>query len=60
MAVQVFYPDEYNCAFVACPDPIDFRAYVTINIYDDKNAYWYESQFQKLPRLAHRDYLGHV
>ena len=60
MAVQVFYPDEYNGAFVACPDPIDFRAYMTINIYDDKNAYWYESQFQKLPRPAHRDYLGHV
>jgi hypothetical protein len=60
MAVQVFYPDEYNGAFIACPDPIDFRAYMTINIYDDKNAYWYESQFQKLPRPAHRDYLGHV
>ena len=60
MAVQVFYPEEYNGAFIACPDPIDFRAYMTINIYDDKNAYWYESQFQKLPRPAHRDYLGHV
>ena len=60
MAVQVFYPDEYNGAFIACPDPIDFRAYMTIDIYNDKNAYWYESQFQKLPRPAHRDYLGHV
>ena len=60
MAVQVFYPDEYNGAFIACPDPIDFRAYMTINIYEDDNAYWYDSQFQKLPRPAHRDYLGHV
>jgi hypothetical protein len=60
MAVQVFYPDEYNGAFIACPDPIDFRAYMTINIYEDRNAYWYESQFQKLPRPGHRDYLGHV
>ena len=60
MAVQVFYPDEYNGAFVACPDPIDFRAYLTVNIYEDKNAYWYESQFQKLPRPGHRDYLGNV
>ncbi len=60
MAVQVFYPDEYNGAFVACPDPIDFRAYLTINIYEDENAYWYDSQFQKLPRPGHRDYLGHV
>lgn len=60
MAVQTFYPDEYNGAFAACPDPIDFRAYMTINIYEDDNAYYYDSQFQKIPRPAHRDYLGHV
>ena len=60
MAVQVFYPDEYNGAFIGCPDPIDFRAYMNINIYEDKNAYWYDSEFQKLPRPAHRDYLGQV
>ena len=60
MAVQVFYPDEYNGAFIACPDPVDFRAYMNINIYEDKNAYWYESQFRKLPRPADRDYLGNV
>ena len=60
MATQIFYPDEFNGAFIACPDPIDFRAYMTINIYDDDNAYWYESEWQKLPRPAHRDYLGHV
>jgi hypothetical protein len=60
MAVQVFYPDEYNGAFIACPDPIDFRAYLTVNIYEDTNAYWYDSQFQKLPRPGHRDYLGNI
>jgi hypothetical protein len=60
MAVQVFYPEEYNGAFIGCPDPIDFRAYMNINIYEDKNAYWYDSEFQTLPRPAHRDYLGNV
>ena len=60
MAVQVFYPEEYNGAFIACPDPIDFRAYLTVNIYEDDNAYWYDSQFQKLPRPGHRDSLGHI
>jgi len=60
MAVQVFYPDEYNGAFIACPDPIDFRAFLTVNIYEDTNAYWYDSQFQKLPRPGHRDYLGNI
>ena len=60
MAVQVFYPEEYNGAFIACPDPIDFRAYLTTNIYEDSNAYWYDSQFMKLPRPGHRDYLGNI
>ena len=27
MAVQMFYPEEFNGAWIACPDPIDFRAY---------------------------------
>ena len=26
LAAQMFYPDEYNGAWAACPDPIDFRA----------------------------------
>lgn len=60
MAVQVFYPDEYNGAFVACPDPIDFRAYQTTNIYEDANAYFYDSEFKTLPRPGSRDYLGNV
>lgn len=60
MAVQTFYPDEYNGAFIACPDPIDFRAYMTVNIYEDSNGYYYDSEFQKLARPGHRDYLGNV
>ncbi|EAQ98180.2 hypothetical protein [Congregibacter litoralis] len=60
MATQMFYPDEFNGAFVACPDPIDFRAYLTMNIYEDSNAYYYPSDFQKIPRPGRRDYLGNV
>ncbi len=60
MAVQVFYPEEYNGAFIACPDPIDFRAYQTTNIYEDSNAYFYDSEFKTLPRPGSRDYLGNV
>ncbi|MCC3862081.1 hypothetical protein [Pseudemcibacter aquimaris] len=60
LAVQVFYPDQYNGAFAACPDPIDFRAYTALNIYEDKNAYFYESDFSKKPRPGQRDYLGNV
>jgi len=60
LAVQVKYPDEYNGCFAACPDPIDFRSYCLTNIYKDKNAYYYESDFQKTEIPSHRDYLGQV
>ncbi len=61
MAVQVFYPDDFNGAWAACPDPIDFRAYTVVNLYDDKNAYYTgHDGFKPTPRPGHRDYLGHV
>ncbi len=60
LAVQMFYPDEFNGCFAACPDPVDFRAYCLVDIYKDKNAYWYDSDFKKLPRPAHRNYLGQI
>lgn len=60
LAVQMFYPDEFNGCFAACPDPIDFRAYCLVDIYKQKNAYWYESDFKKLPIPSHRNYLGQI
>ena len=33
LAAQVFYPDEYNGCWAACPNPVDFRAYTTVNLY---------------------------
>ena len=60
LAVQTFYPDEWNGCWAACPDPIDFRAYMTTDIYSDKNAYWSEGPFGRIARPSHRNYLGHV
>ena len=60
LAAQVFYPDEYNGCFAACPDPIDFDAYCLVNIYEDQNAYYYNSDHKSVLRPGRRDYLGHV
>jgi hypothetical protein len=60
LASQMFYPDEFNGCFAACPDPVDFRAYCLVNIYKDKNAYWYDAPFKKLPKPSHRNYLGQI
>ena len=60
LAAQVFYPDEYNGCFAACPDPIDFRAYCLVNIYQNKNAYYPESDWLKVLRPEKRNYLGEI
>ena len=60
LAVQVFYPDHYNGAFAACPDPVDFRAYTNINLYADKNAFFVEGLHLKVAQPSTRDYLGHT
>jgi hypothetical protein len=65
LAVQVFYPDHYNGAFAACPDPIDFHAYTNINLYDrdsefGKNAFFVEGAHKRVAQPAMRDYEGHT
>jgi hypothetical protein len=60
LAAQVMYPDAYNGCFAACPDPIDFRAYTLINIYENENAYYYQSDFKEALIPGHRNYLGQV
>jgi hypothetical protein len=60
LAVQIFYPEEYNGCFAACPDPIGFRAYELVNIYEDENAYWMNGPIHRIPRPDHRDWLGQI
>ncbi len=60
MAVQIFYPDDFNGAWIACPDPIDFRAYTVVNLYEDENAYYYASRWKRTPRPGYRNWLGQI
>ena len=59
--VQVMYPDAYNGAWALCPDPVDFRSYRSVNIYDEHNAYYYEDNpWKRTPKPGYRDYRDHV
>jgi hypothetical protein len=60
LAAQIFYPNEYNGAWGACPDPIDFRAYTAVNIYEHDNAYQSEAPWKQTPRPGKRNYLGEL
>ncbi|MGB2621546.1 MAG: hypothetical protein WA857_00575 [Candidatus Acidiferrum sp.] len=54
LATQIFYPDDFNGAWGACPDPVDFHAYQTVNIYDDKNAYFTIGPFGRIAQSEMR------
>ena len=58
LAVQVFYPDDYNGCWSSCPDPITFEAFATVNIYEESNAYVYDSFWKKTERPEQRDEAG--
>ena len=60
LAVQMFYPDHYNGAFVACPDPVDFHAYMTTDLYKQPNIFYLEGANKRVEQPAMRDYLGHT
>jgi hypothetical protein len=47
LALQVFYPDFFNGTWSQAPDPVDFRAYELINIYEDENAYMNKHGFER-------------
>jgi len=59
-ASQIFYPDFYNGAYCNCPDPIDFRAYQQVNLYDDKNAFYVEGPFGRVSRGEERTSNGAI
>ncbi len=60
LATQVLYPDMYNGAFAACPEPIDVRGYTDMNSYQDPNAYILKGEALSVERPEMRDYLGEL
>jgi hypothetical protein len=47
LALQVFYPEFFNGCWSQAPDPVDFRCYELIDIYDDDNAYVNKFGFER-------------
>lgn len=60
LATQVFYPDFYNGAFVACPDPVDFHAYQNVDLYNDANAFSRKGAFAEIPIAGDRSPDGSI
>lgn len=48
-ALQVLHPDFYGGTWSFAPDPLDFRNVEGINIYEDKNAFYKQHEWYKVP-----------
>lgn len=60
LVVQVLYLDDYGICYVVCFDLIDFWVFCFINIYEDKNVYYLDSDFKCIEVFVYCDYLGNV
>ena len=60
LVMQVFHPDFFGGTWSLCPDPVDFRYYELINIYQDENAYYRVHNHIRTERPEARDPDGQV
>jgi len=45
LALQLFYPDDFNGCYSYSPDPVDFHKMQLINVYEDENAFYTKNDF---------------
>lgn len=45
LALQLFYPSQFNACFSYSPDPVDFRFMQLINIYEDENVFYNKAKY---------------
>ncbi len=50
LAWQVFYPNMFNGTWSFCPDPVDFRYFQLVNVYQDDNAFYPNAEWTTAAR----------
>lgn len=60
LAQQIFYPEYFGGAWGFCPDPVDFHAFQLINVYQDRNAFFDEGPWLRIPKPLGRLPDGHT
>jgi S-formylglutathione hydrolase FrmB len=60
LALQIFHPEFFGGTWSFFPDPVDFRYYQLVNIYEDDNAFFIDQGWMKPERPMMRDGHGQV
>ncbi|HEV1287955.1 MAG TPA: alpha/beta hydrolase-fold protein, partial [Bryobacteraceae bacterium] len=60
MALELFHPDFFGGTWVYCPDSVDFSDVEGVDIYKDKNAFYKEFEWRKVPTINSREINGQI
>lgn len=53
--LQVSYSDLFGGCWSTAPDPVDFRSFQTVNIYEDRNGHWSRDGWPKAVARSRTD-----
>ena len=60
LALEIFHPDFFGGAWADCPDPVDFSDVEGVNIYQDRNAFYKEFAWRRVPTINSREINGQI
>jgi hypothetical protein len=58
LALELFHPDFFGGTWVYCPDSVDFSDVEGINVYEDKNAFYKQYEWRRVPTINSRETNG--
>jgi hypothetical protein len=60
MALELFHPEFFGGTWVYCPDSVDFSDVEGVDVYKDKNAFYKEFEWRKVPTINSREINGQI
>ena len=60
LALQIFHPDFFGGTWSYCPDSIDFSDVEGVDVYHDKNAFYKEYEWRRVPTVNSREVNGQI
>jgi len=60
LALELFHPDFFGGTWAYCPDSVDFSDVEGINVYQDKNAFYKQFEWRRVPTVNSRETNGQI
>jgi hypothetical protein len=60
LALQIHHPDFFGGTWSYCPDSVDFSDVEGVDVYADKNAFYKEYEWRRVPTINSREINGQI